>query len=722
MIMLQVTQYQKTGEMFVEELPTPMLRDGGVLVRNIFSLVSAGTERSSVETAQASLIGKAKKRPDLVKQVLDNVKREGLFATVEKVKTRLDNYAQLGYSSAGIVLESSVSEFKPGDRVACAGAGYASHAEVVFVPKNLTAKIPESVNFEQAVYTTLGAIALQGVRQADVRVGESVAVIGLGLLGLITVQLLKASGCRVVGLDVSDANFKPAEKMGCDFCMLSSSEALPAIESFTRGYGTDAVIITAATKSNAPVELAIEMARKKSTIVIVGAVGMDIPRNPFYQKELEFRISCSYGPGRYDHDYEERGLDYPVGHVRWTENRNMQAVLDLIAAKRLDVDSLTSHTFAIESALGAYALITGKVKQPYLGILISYPEYGEKKLKVETATNKRPLDAPTIGFIGAGNFAQSYLLPPLKKSNAIFKGVMTTSPVKAKSAARKFGFEYCTGEADNILSDAETVFIATRHDSHARYVLEALKAGKHVFVEKPLAINLKELDEIKAANEKTNGLVLMVGYNRRYSSPFRDIKSFYADISDPLMITYRVNAGFIPKTHWTQAPDQGGRIIGEGCHFIDCMSFLTNSTPISVYAESLSSNNSQASDDDNVSITIKFADGSVGTLIYVANGDKAPGKEYCEISAGGRTAIMDNFTSVAYFKAGRKTRRKYNGDKGHQQEVTAFLEALKGKADVICFDSLYSTTLTTIKAIESLEFKQVMDLSNRLPESEKNEA
>jgi predicted dehydrogenase/threonine dehydrogenase-like Zn-dependent dehydrogenase len=709
--MLQVTQYQKTGEMFVEELPEPTLREGGVLVRNLYSLVSAGTERSSVETAQASLIGKAKKRPDLVKQVLDNAKREGLQATYEKVKTRLDNYAQLGYSSAGIVIESSVPDLKPGDRVACAGAGYASHAEVVFVPKNLAAKIPENVDFENAAFTTLGSIALQGVRQADVRVGENVAVIGLGLLGLISVQLLKASGCRVIGLDVTKDYFDLAGELGCDECVLSSSEALPAVESFTRGYGTDAVIITAATNSSEPVELAIEMARKKSTIVVVGAVGMNIPRNPFYQKELDFRISCSYGPGRYDGDYEERGIDYPVGHVRWTENRNMQAILDLVSTGNLDVKSLTTHTFPIGAALGAYDLITGKIKQAYLGILISYPTTGKKTAKVAVGSKKASSGMPTIGFIGAGNFAQSYLLPPLQKSGVVLKGVMTTSPVKAKSAARKFGFEFCTGEASTVLSDADAIFVATRHDSHAPYVLDALKAGKHVFVEKPLAVNLDELDTIKLEYVKSNDKALMVGFNRRFSAPFQDIRSFFSDVSEPLLITYRINAGFIPKDHWTQSPEQGGRIIGEGCHFIDCMSFLTNSLPSSVYAESISTNNSQVTDADNASIIIKYSDGSIGTLIYVANGDKGPGKEYCEISGGGRTAIMDNFSTVTYHKNGGQRKQKYDGSKGHRQEVAAFLGAIQGKDKVIAFDSLYMTTLSTIMAMESLNTKCPYDLN-----------
>lgn len=703
--MRQVIQYQKTGELFIDELPPPALRNGGVLVQNYFSLVSAGTERSSVATAQASMIGKAKRRPDLVKQVKENIKREGLRATWDKVRTRIDNYAQLGYSSAGIVVDSSVAEFNPGDRVACAGLGYASHAELIFVPKNLVCRMPDHVGFDEAAFTTLGAIALQGVRQAEVRLGENVAVIGLGLLGLITVQLLKANGCRVIGLDISDHHFELARKLGCDDCLVSSMAALPCVVSSTRGYGTDAVIITAATASSQPVELAIEMARKRSTIVIVGDVGMKIPRHPFYQKEIDFRISCSYGPGRYDGSYEERGIDYPAGYVRWTENRNMQAILDLIAAGELNVQALATHRFPIEDALRAYDLITGKAQEPYLGLLIQYPQHVKKGL-IRTAERKEA--HIRVGFIGAGNFAQSFLLPPLKKSHAVLKGVLTATPVKAKSAAIKFGFEFCTGDVDELLADANTVFIVTRHDSHASFVRRALAAGCHVFVEKPLAVTLDELRDIQNlyAEKAAAGQQLMVGFNRRYSQPFRDIKSFMRDVKEPLVISYRVNAGFLPKDHWTQAPGQGGRLIGEGCHFIDCMAFLTGSNPVSVYAECIASNNTQVTQEDNLCIVVKFADGSVGTLLYVANGDKALPKEYCEVYGGGKCAVMDNFARAHFFADGQVRKKKYGGDKGHAEEVKAFIESLEGKGNrIIPFDSLVNTTLVTLKARESLKTK-----------------
>jgi len=709
--MLQILQYQKTGEMFVEELPAPKLRSGGVLVQNAFSLISAGTERTSVETAQASLIGKARSRPDLVKQVMDHVKREGLKATYEKVQTRLDTYKELGYSSAGTVLESSVEAFRPGDRVACAGSGYASHAELIFVPKNLVARIPDPVSFEEAAFTTVGAIALQGVRQADVRIGEYIAVIGLGLLGLITVQLLKANGCKVIGLDISESPFELAGKLGCDATVLSQGDAVRSVETFTKGYGTDAVILTAATKSNEPLELALQFARKRSRIVVVGAVGMNLPRSPFYEKELELRIACSYGPGRYDPEYEEKGNDYPLGYVRWTENRNMEAVLELLAEKKLDVKPLITHKFPIQEALQAYNIITGKVKEKYLGILIQYPPKPKETRRVEVSKDRSPAVRPTqlvAGFIGAGNFAQSYLIPPLQKLNIPLKGVATSTPVHAKSVGKKFHFEYCTTDGEEILNDPEinTIFIATRHDSHARYVVESLKRGKHVFVEKPLAINEEQLRELKETYLKLpqGSPMLQTGFNRRFSGPLRDIKQFFGAAHEPLFILYRVNAGSLPKTHWIHDEKQGGRIIGEACHFIDCMAFLTGARPVSVYAASLASPNAQVEPNEHVHANLKFSDGSVGCLLYLANGDSSAGKEYCEVHSGGKTAIMSNFREILFYHNGRRKRVRYDGSKGHSQEIESFVNAVLGKQEPpLSFESMYLTTLTTFKILESVQ-------------------
>jgi predicted dehydrogenase/threonine dehydrogenase-like Zn-dependent dehydrogenase len=703
--MKQIIQYQKSGEMSVEDLPVPVLKQGYVLVKNINSLISSGTEKTSVETAQASLVGKAKSRPDLVKQVMDNVKKEGLKATYDKVQNRLDNYKELGYSSAGVVMESSVVEFKPGDKVACAGLT-ANHSEIIRVPKNLIAKIPEGVSFEKASFTTLGSIALQGVRQAKVKLGESVAVIGLGLIGLITAQLLKANGCRVIGIDIDNTNFDLAENLGCDKCCLSDDDSIKIVETFTNGYGTDAVIITAGTKSNQPVEYALQYARKKSSVVIVGAVNMDIPRSPFYEKELDFKISCSYGPGRYDKQYEESGTDYPIGYVRWTENRNMQAILDLISQNKLDVKSLITHKFRIENALDAYDIITGKNKEKYIAILIEYPgktEIVHKKIFKKELKKLRPSE-PVIGFIGAGNFAQSNLLPHLVSKKAILRGVCTSTPVNSKSVSQKFNFDYCTTDYLEILSDEKinTVFIASRHDSHGMYVYEALKKGKNVFVEKPLALTEAELDAIKEVYDANN--VLFIGFNRRFSESFKDIKKFFANSNEPFVISYRINSGLIPKTHWIQSPEQGGRIIGEVCHFIDTITYLVGSKPVRVFAESINTENVKMIENDNVNINIKFENGSVGNILYLANGDSSLSKEYCEIFSCGKSVIMNNFKETTFYNNGKKTKRVYGGSKGHKEEVFHFINLLEGKEkESLKVQSIFDTTLLTFKILDSLK-------------------
>ena len=717
--MLQVTQYQKTGELRVEELPAPRLRPGAVLVRNECSLISAGTERTSVETAQASMIGKARSRPDLARQVLDNAKREGVVATYRKVQNRLDNYKELGYSSAGIVLESAVDGISPGDRVACAGTAY--HAEVVSVSKNLVTPVPRSVGLDEAAFVALGAIALQGVRQADVRLGESVAVIGLGLVGLLTVQLLKAQGCRVVGLDIDDAHFALARQLGCDDCVRSDSDAPTAVESFSHGYGTDAVIITASTQSSEPLELALELARARARVVVVGAVGMNVPRSPFYEKELELRISTSYGPGRYDPLYEEQGLDYPIGHVRWTENRNMEAFLTLIAERKLDVLALVTHRIPIAQAREAYDLITGKTKEQYLAVLLEYPERppSDSAPRIESPSTAVSTTAATAavsaGFIGAGNFAQSYLLPALVKENVPLRGVATSRPVSASSVARKFGFAFSTTDPAAVLGDevTNTVFVATRHDSHAGYACQALSSGRHVFVEKPLAVSAAELERVAdaAVAAAEHGRYLAVGFNRRFSQPFRDVQSFFADRREPMVVTYRVNAGRIPQSSWVQSGEQGGRIVGEGCHFVDVFQALTGARPLRVYAQSARSANIEASGEDTVSIVVTYDDGSVATLIYLANGDESVPKEWCEISSGGKTAVLHNFTRVDFHSGRSSKRRKYSGGKGHTEEVADFLDVVRGrKAPTFSLESLIDTTATTFAAVESMRTNARVDL------------
>jgi predicted dehydrogenase/threonine dehydrogenase-like Zn-dependent dehydrogenase len=715
--MLQIIQYQKNGKMLVEELPAPKMRSGWILVQNMYSLISSGTERTSVETAQASIIGKAKSRPDLVRQVVDNAKKEGLSATYKKVKSRLDNYKELGYSCSGIVLESSVDEFKQGDRVACAGST-ANHSEIISVPKNLAVKIPSMVSFEEAAFTTIGSISMQGVRQAEIRLGEKVAVIGLGLIGLITIQLLKANGCKVIGLDINDHNFELAEKFGCDECILFNADSIKRVETFTKGHGTDAVLITASTQSNEPVELALQYAMKKSKIVIVGVTGMNIPRSQFYEKEIDFRISCSYGPGRYDSMYEEKGIDYPIGYVRWTEKRNMESILTLLDEKKLNFKTLITHKIPIKEGLRAYDIITGKIKEKYNAILI---EYSKEIKKISNEKSKIILNNPInskndikIGFIGAGNFAQSYLIPPLKKSGVSFVGLVTARSINAKTTANKFKFNFASTEKNDIFNNKKinTIFIATRHDSHAKYVVEGIKSGKNIFCEKPLAINDKQLDEIEKAIKQTNfDKQILVGFNRRFSKCVRSIKNYFTEIREPLIIHYRVNAGFIPLTHWTQDVDQGGRIIGEGCHFIDTMIYLTNSMPISVFAQSIKSENSQINSNDSVSITIQFNSGSIGNLLYLANGDSSVPKEYCEVYGGNRTVIMKNFKTVEFYKNNKMHKEKYDGKKGHDEEIEYFINRCLGKVkQQLTLEEIMATTRTTFRIIESLNKNQLIEV------------
>ncbi|MCK5741555.1 MAG: bi-domain-containing oxidoreductase [Chlorobi bacterium] len=710
--MLQVVQYQKTGEMRVEDFPAPACPAGGILVRTSFSLISAGTEKTSVGNAQVSMIQRAKRQPEQVKTVIDTLKKDGIISTYNKVKSALDSYKVLGYSASGIVIESRCDEFNVGDAVICAGAGKANHAELLAIPKNLAVRIPEGVSLEEAAYTTVGSIAMQGVRQADIRLGETVAVIGLGLLGQITVQLLKASGCRVIGLDIDESLFDTALKYGCDKVFKSDEDAIKSIQAYSRGLGCDSVVITASTGSNQPMELALKLARKKGKVVIVGGIGMNLPRPDFYLKELEIKISCSYGPGRYDPTYEEKGVDYPAAYVRWTENRNMQAFLDLIAEKKMDVKSMTTHTYKVKDAATAYELITGKIPEKFLGILLEYPERKDALNRTISISNTAPNGKLGIAFVGAGSFAQSYLMPPLKDTGVDMIGVSTNTPANAETAGRQFGFNKCSTDSSELIKDKDVnaVFCATRHDTHAQYVTESLNAGKSVFVEKPLAISREEVEAIdKAAAKGTAGV--MVGFNRRFSKSFELINKFFEGRHDPMVINYRVNAGLVPKSHWAQAPENGGRIIGEACHFIDCMVYLTKALPVKVYADAISSSNVEGVNRDNVVITIKFSDGSVGSLQYLANGDKSVPKEYMEAYCEGSTAFMNNFESVELIRNGKTKKHNLDGKKGHKEEVVATVEAMKaGKEMPISYEAIRAITMATIAAEESLDSGAAVEL------------
>lgn len=703
--MLQILQHQKSGEISISEVPAPVCPEGGILVLVHYSLISAGTERQSVTNAQSSLLARIKKQPEDFKTVMTFLKKEGLMPTLKRVKAKLDSYKQLGYSISGIVTESRCDEFAPGDRVACAGAGYANHAEYVAIPKNLAIKLPENVALQDAAYTTLGAIAMQGFRQANPRLGETVAVIGLGLLGLLAVQMLSAAGTRVVGLDVDETTFELAKKFGCSLTLKSSFSSVKDIMAFSRGIGCDSVIIAAATASNSPVELAMEITRKRGRVVVLGAVGMNIPRNPFYKKEIEFTISSSYGPGRYDPQYEEMGIDYPAAYVRFTENRNMVSFVDLIAAGKMDVKSITTHKLVFTEAKKAYDIITGKITERYIGILLEYPD---KDNINDSRSGKTISFNPTSGsssklkvaFVGAGSFAQNHLLPALVAAGAEPIAVANSTPLNAKNVADRFGFKLSSTDGKEIINSTETnvVFCATRHDTHAGFVLEALKAGKPVFVEKPLAVNFEEFSKIDRQYQKSN-VGIMVGFNRRFSTSFRKIKHFFDGIQEPLTIIYRVNAGFIPTNSWIQDLAQGGRIIGEGCHFIDTMTYLTGSLPDKIYAEAVSGGNPESANRDRTLITIKFRNGSIGSLAYFANGDSSFGKEYCEVFGAGKSAVMNNFQSVELYKSGKSTKLKMDGDKGIATEIRETAESIKlGKPMPISFEEIKYVTLATFYA------------------------
>ncbi|MFZ2955971.1 MAG: bi-domain-containing oxidoreductase [Candidatus Ozemobacteraceae bacterium] len=706
--MKQVIQNFKSGELFVDEVPAPVVATGMVLVENQFSLISAGTERSTVSVGQASLFGKAKLRPDLVKQVIQNIRKEGLLATISKVRTKLDSLKALGYSTAGTVLSSldTNGTFKPGDRVACAGQDYASHAEIVAIPQNLVARIPDNVSYEEASFTTLGAIALQGVRQALPTIGETVCVIGLGLLGQLTCQLLQANGCRVFGIDIAQSMVDLAAKTGAATAFKSGSENMQsAISHFTNGQGFDAVIITAAAPTNEPIELAAEILRRKGRVIIVGAVKMDVPRDPhFYRKELELRMSCSYGPGRYDPEYEEKGHDYPFGYVRWTEQRNMEAFLQLVAQGRLNLKPLITHTFAIDDAEKAYDIVLGKMKEPFLGILLHYPERAAKfapSITLNTHAGAVTKEI-AISFLGAGSFAQSYLLPHVK-AHGTLQTVLTRTGINARSVADKFGFKIATTNPDELFADGKTttVFIATHHDTHAEYATRAIKAGFNVFVEKPLALTPDQLTALTTAYAE-KPVRLMVGFNRRFSQLSVLAKKEFTGAGEPLVMNFRVNAGFIPPEHWTQTDRGGGRILGEVCHFIDLMQFFTDSAPVRVYAECVGANNRKIKNDDNLLITLRFADGSIGNIAYFANGDKAMPKERLEISGAGKIVVIDDFKGGEVYKNNASEKLRASG-KGHKEEVEAFLKAVKsGLPSPIDFQSMCLTTITTFRILDSL--------------------
>ena len=706
--MKQALQNLKSGLIEIPEVPAPIARPGFALVRTAASLISAGTERLSVEAGQKGLVGRAVDQPSLVKQVINRARTEGILTTIDAVRSKLGSLNALGYSAAGRVIEigEGVSEFQEGDRVACAGVGYASHAEVLSVPKNLCARLPDKVGFNSAAFGTVGAIALQGVRLAEPTLGEAVVVIGLGLIGQITVQLLKANGCRVFGIDLESKRIELARQFGADSGCAPDDDAKPRVMEWSRGRGADAVLITAATESNQPIELAGEISRQKGRVVVVGAVGLNIPRKPYFDRELTFKISMSYGPGRYDPEYEERGHDYPFGYVRWTEKRNLEAFLDLVSDGRVNVEPLITHRFKIDQAEQAYRLITGE-NESYLGVLLQYDTERELERRIPITTKSSPrISSVRIGLIGAGGYAKGVLLPQFKSAGAEFQSIATASGVTARSVGEQFGFRFCASGADEVIHDEEAnlIVIATRHDSHAELACRALETGRHVFVEKPLALSDEELGAVIAAAQQSHGH-LLVGFNRRFSPFARAAKEFFHDRSGPLSINYRVNAGRVPRAHWAHDPKEGGgRIVGEVCHFVDLMHFITDSLVARVYAESISSHNQEIVDDDSVFITLRFADGSNGSIAYLAEGDQALPKERIEILGGGKSFVIDDFRSATAYHNGRAKKIKLRGqDKGQKNEVRAVCAVVvEGKPAPITLEDLATTTRATFRIQESL--------------------
>lgn len=710
--MKQVVQEVGTGLTGVREIPAPIAGPGQVVVANVASLISAGTERYVVELAKKSLLGKARQRPDQVKRVLQKIAAEGLITTLQQVRAKLDEPMPLGYSTAGVVLECGrgVSELKPGDRVATAGP----HAAVVSIGRNLCARIPEGVSFEQAAYTSVAAIGLEGVRLAKVTLGERVLVIGLGLIGQICVALLKAQGCRVFGLDVDPAKLELARAFGAD--EVATGSPVDAIKRFGGGFGVDAVVITAATPSNEPIELAAEVARVRGRIVLVGVVGLNLPRPPFFQKELEFTVSASLGPGRWDPSYEEKGVDYPPGQVRWTVQRNMEAVLDVIAAGKLPVERLTSHRFGIEAAAAAYDLITRKA-EPFLGIVLQYPEeVGTPARRLELKALPAPAGLPGVSFVGSGNFARLILLPTLERVGGFaLRGLCTARGLNAEHTGRAKGFAFATTEAAELWADPGTraVFVATRHDLHAELVVAALRAGKHVFVEKPLCIRPEELAAIDAtvAGLGDRCPVLMVGFNRRFAPATARVRAFMRG-GGPLSVSFRFSPGAIPPEHWTQDEDVGGgRIVGEACHAIDTCAALVGSPPVRVFAESVAREGGLLTTDDRALLTLRHADGSVSSVSYQAGGDKGFPAERIEVFGGGKTAVIDAWDEVQLWSGGKAERARGGKDKGHRAELEAFLAAVRGGgAWPVPWPELRAVTAAALGAVASLRDGLAHDL------------
>lgn len=701
--MKQILQNLGTGETMLAEVPAPGVSGGQLLVQTHATLVSLGTERMLIDFGKASVLQKAKQQPDKVKQVLQKIKTDGLIQTLDAVKAKLDQPLGLGYCHAGVVIGvgRGVEGFEVGDRVATNG----QHAEFVSVPQNLCAKIPDGVTAEEAAFTPLAAIALQGIRLVQPTIGECVVVTGLGLIGLMTVQMLRANGCRVLGIDFDSTKCAMAEAMGADVVDLSKGEdPEQAALAFSRGRGVDAVIITASTKSNEPVTQAAHMCRKRGRIVLVGVVGLELSRADFFEKELTFQVSCSYGPGRYEDNYEGKGMDYPIGFVRWTEQRNFEACLDMMASGALDVKPLISHRYPIDDALEGYAQISSR---DALGIVLKYSEEPVAAPKREVALPKPPPPAvpqAVVAVIGAGNFAGATLLPALKETGARLKTIVSKGGVSGTHLGKKFGFEHSTTDLDAVFRDPEinTLVITTQHNTHAKMVMDGLRAGKRVFVEKPLCLTEEELVQIEEVVEQTENPMVMVGFNRRFAPQVVKMKALLDAVTAPKAFIMTVNAGALPANHWTQDPERGGgRMIGEGCHFVDLLRFLAGCPIVSISSHAIDQGAQRP--DENMSVTLHFEDGSIGTVHYFANGDKGFPKERLEAFAGGRILQLDNFRKLTgYGWKGFSEMNLRQQDKGHAAELAAFIAAVQGgKPSPIPFDEITEVTRATFAAVSA---------------------
>ena len=715
--MKAVTQNLKTGKMHVEEIPPPALRSEGVLVRVRRSLISLGTERAVIELANKGMVGKAKQRPDLVMKVLNKARQEGFWNTFKVVRNLMDSPIPLGYSCSGevIAVGEEATEFRVGDRVACAGLNFANHAEIDYVPRNLAVTMPEGVAHDAACFVTVGAIAMQGVRLGNLQLGDTVVVMGLGLVGQIAAQLARCAGATVIATDLDPSKVELAKKLGAHRAV-PDGQLVGVVEQMSGGHGADAVLVCAATKSSDPLKRAAALSRLKGRVVVVGDVGMEIERRAFFEKEIELVVSRSYGPGRYDPAYEVRGTDYPLPYVRWTEKRNMQSFLDLVARGTVDVAPLVTHRFAIAEAESAYKIVTGEVQERAIAILLEYEGPADLPMKVSLPASTKKLDrALRLGVIGAGQFAKAVLLPGFAGSKQVqVHAVSTASGLTARDVGQRYGAKFCTSNPSEVISDPEidAVLIATRHDQHATLTAQAIRAGKAVFVEKPLAITLPSLIEVEDAIATSESAKLFVGYNRRFSPLAVKCREFFAGCSDPLFIAYRVNAGSFPADNWVFDPKEGGgRILGEVCHFVDFICYITGSLPQRIFAEALPGKGPRTLERDSVSITLRMKNTSVGTIHYMANGDTSVSKEYVEVFGGQQTAILENFRSLTLHKGNKaSTHKLVNQAKGHSEEIEAFVRAVSnGTAMPIDYETLIGVTQTTFLIHTSLDVGAPVD-------------